>query len=173
MKTEYDKIKGMLKTLRDLDEARLTENRNIRGKYQIINEQEETQQPEQSMKDDVMVVNDVDIKMVSSDSADMKLMDDQKNEISGLIDNFRQQVSQIVSFEPGFSISPEQIRLDGQLTDDDVTFVFIAGKESGVYINAEMLKLEQNTANTLEKLAKFNETFKTSMEPLITQRNNN
>jgi hypothetical protein len=103
----------------------------------------------------------------------MKLMDDQKNEISGLIDNFRQQVSQIVSFEPGFSISPEQIRLDGQLTDDDVTFVFIAGKESGVYINAEMLKLEQNTANTLEKLAKFNETFKTSMEPLITQRNNN
>jgi hypothetical protein len=173
MKTEYDNIKGMLKTLRGLDQARLTENRNIRSKYQLINEQEETQQPEQSMKDDVMVINDVDIKMVSPDSADMKLMDDQKNEISGLIDNFRQQVSQIVTFEPGFSISPEQIRLDGQLTDDDVTFVFIAGKESGVYINAEMLKLEQNTANTLEKLAKFNETFKTSMEPLITQRNNN
>jgi hypothetical protein len=173
MKTEYDNIKGMLKTLRGLDQARLTENKNIRGSYRLINEQEETQQPEQSMKDDVMVINDVDIKMSSPDSADMKLMDDQKNEISGLIDNFRQQVSQIVTFEPGFTITPDQIRLDGALTDDDVKFVFIAGKESGVYINAEMLKLEQNTANTLEKLAKFNETFKTTMEPLITQRNNN
>lgn len=173
MKTEYDNIKGMLKTLRGLDQARLTENRNIRSGYRLINEQEETQQPEQSMKDDVMVINDVDIKMMSPDSADMKLMDDQKNEISGLIDNFRQQVSQIVTFEPGFTITPDQIRLDGTLTDDDVKFVFIAGKESGVYINAEMLKLEQNTANTLEKLAKFNETFKTTIEPLITQRNNN
>ena len=173
MRTEYDNIKGMLKTLRGLDQTRLTENRNIRGKYQMINEQEETEQPEQSMKDDVLVINDVDIKMASPDSADMKLMDDQKNEISGLIDNFRQQVSQIVTFEPGFSITPDQIRLDGKLTDEDVNFVFIAGKEGGIYINAEMLKLEQNTANTLEKLAKFNETFKTSMEPLITQRNNN
>lgn len=173
MKTEYDNIKGMLKTLRGLDQARLTENKTIRGKYQVINEQEETQAPEENMKDDIMVINDVDIKMASPDSADMKLMDDQKNEISGLIDNFRQQVSQIVTFEPGFTITPDQIRLDGALTDDDVRFVFIAGKDSGVYINAEMLKLEQNTANTLEKLAKFNETFKTSMEPLITQRNNN
>lgn len=173
MKTEYDNIKGMLKTLRGLDQARLTENKNIRGSYRLINEQEETQQPEQDMKDDVMVINDVDIKIISSDSADMKLMDDQKNEISGLIDNFRQQVSQIVTFEPGFTIAPNQIRLDGTLTDDDVKFVFIAGKEGGVYINAEMLKLEQNTANTLEKLAKFNETFKTTIEPLITQRNNN
>lgn len=173
MKTEYDNIKGMLKTLRGLDQARLTENKTIRGKYQLINEQEETQEPEQNMKDDILVINDVDIKMASPDSADMKLMDDQKNEISGLIDNFRQQVSQIVTFEPGFTITPDQIRLDGALTDDDVKFVFIAGKDGGVYINAEMLKLEQNTANTLEKLAKFNETFKTSMEPLITQRNNN
>ena len=134
----------------------------------IIREQVETAQdepqPEQSMKDDVLVINDVDVKMNSSDSADMKLMDEQKNEISGIIDNFKQQVSQIVNFEPGFSIFPDQIRLDGTLTDEGVKFVFIAGKDGGVYVVADMLKLEQNVANTLEKLAKFNEVFKTSME---------
>jgi len=130
-------------------------------------------QPEQNMKDDVLVVNDVDVKMNSTDDADMKLMDEQKNEISGLIDNFRQQVSQIVDFEPGFSIFPDQIRLDGTLTDEGIKFVFIAGKEGGAYIMADMLKLEQNVANTLEKLAKFNEVFKSSIEPIISQRNNN
>jgi hypothetical protein len=36
-----------------------------------------------------------------------------------------------------------------------------------------MLKLEQNVATALEKLAKFDETFKTSIEPLINQRDNN
>ena len=130
-------------------------------------------QPEQSMKDDVLVINDVDVKMNSQDEADMKLMDEQKNEISGIIDNFRQQVSQIVDFQPGFSLFPDQIRLDGSLTDEGIKFVFIAGKEGGVYVNADMLKLEQNVANTLEKLAKFNEVFKTAMEPIISQRNNN
>jgi hypothetical protein len=173
MKTQYDDIKGMLNTLRTLDSKRLNENKTIRGKYQLLSEQEEQEQPTQDMKDDVLVINDVDVKMLSNDDADMKLMDDQKNEISGLIDNFRQQVSQIVEFEPGFTITPDQIRLDGKLTDEDINFVFIAGKEGGAYINAEMLKLEQNVANVLEKLAKFNETFKSAIEPLITQRNNN
>jgi len=130
-------------------------------------------QPEQNMKDDVLVVNDVDVKINSTDDVDMKLLDEQKNEISGIIDNFRQQVSQIVNFEPGFSLFPDQIRLDGTLTDDGIKFVFIAGKEGGVYVMADMLKLEQNVANTLEKLAKFNEVFKSSMEPIISQRNNN
>jgi hypothetical protein len=164
MKNSYDLDKKMLNMMRRLNESTASNK--------ILREQEETQ-PEQSLKDDLLVVNDVDVKMNSTDEADMKLMDEQKKEISGLVDNFRQQVSQIVNFEPGFSIFPDQIRLDGTLTDEDIKFVFIAGKDGGVYVIADMLKLEQNVANTLEKLAKFNEVFKSTMEPIITQRNNN
>ena len=97
----------------------------------------------------------------------------QKTAISGLIDNFRQQVSQIVEFDPGMTISERQIRLDGKLTDGDISFVFIAGEESGVYVNAEMLKIEAETLVVMEKLVKFEETYKTTMEPMITQRDNN
>jgi hypothetical protein len=165
MKNSYDLDKKMLNMMRRLNESTASNK--------VLREQVETTQPEQNMKDDVLVVNDVDVKMNSTDDADMKLMDEQKNEISGLIDNFRQQVSQIVDFEPGFSIFPDQIRLDGTLTDEGIKFVFIAGKESGVYVMADMLKLEQNVANILEKLAKFNEVFKSSIEPIISQRNNN
>jgi hypothetical protein len=164
MKNSYDFDKKMLNMMRRLNESTASNK--------ILREQEETQ-PEQSMKDDILVINNVDVKMNSTDEADMKLMDEQKNEISGIIDNFKQQVSQIVDFEPGFSLFPDQIRLDGTLNDEGIKFVFIAGKDGGVYINAEMLKLEQNVANMLEKLAKFNEVFKTAMEPIISQRNNN
>ena len=164
----YDDTKKMLNTLRKLNENRAFSNN-------ILREEIETQQPQnqEPQEKDFTVINDVEVKLLSSDPSDMNLLDDQKTAISTLIDNFRQQVDQIVEFKPGMSINPDQVRLDGTLTNEDISFVFIAGKESGVYINADMLKLEQNTATALEKLVKFQDTFETSMEPLITQRDNN
>ena len=111
--------------------------------------------------------------MNSSDKADLTLQDSEKTAISQLIDNFKQQVSQIADFNPGITITRDQIRFDGTLTDQDISFVFIAGNESGAYINVDMLKLEQDVANELEKLAKFQETFETAMNPLIQERKTN
>jgi hypothetical protein len=164
----YDDTKKMLNTLRKLNENRTLSNN-------ILREEIETQQPQnqEPQEKDFTVINDVEVKLLSGDPNDMTLLDDQKTAISTLIDNFRQQVEQIVDFKPGMTINPDQVRLDGSLTNEDISFVFIAGKESGVYINADMLKLEQNTATALEKLVKFQDTFETSMEPLITQRDNN
>jgi hypothetical protein len=167
MRNDYDFTKKMLNTIRNISEAK-TSSRTLR-------EQEEPQTPEQEreINDDVIVINDVDVKMLSTDDADMGLQDEQKTAISGLIDNFRQQVSQIVEFDPGMTINERQIRLDGKLTDEDVSFVFIAGEEGGVYVNAEMLKIEAETLVVMDKLVKFEETYKTTMEPMITQRDNN
>ena len=171
MKNQYDVTKNMLRTIRTLTES-------VAHK-KSLNEEEMDQsgldmnQPEGNVKDDITVINDVDVKLLSTDERDMELKEDQKEIISKLIDSFRQQISQIVDFEPGFTINQNQIRLDGKLTDEGVNFVFIAGEDAGVYINADMLKLEQNIANTLTKLAKFEETYKTELESLITQRNNN
>ena len=160
----------MLKTIRTLTESK-TSNRSI-------NEVEEFESPlsdeaSKEQKNDITVINNVDVKLLSTDQTDMELNDNQKTTISTLIDNFKQQVSQIAEFDPGITMNQDQIRMDGSLPDEDINFVFIAGVDSGVYINADMLKLEQNVATALEKLAKFNETFKTSLEPLINQRDNN
>jgi hypothetical protein len=170
IKNDYDVTRNMLKTIRTI-----TQSKTSMG---TLNEAVGFQSPEvdkaeDNLKNDVMVVNDVEIKMNSSDEADLTLQDSEKTAISQLIDNFKQQVSQIADFTPGITISPDQIRLDGSLTDQDISFVFIAGKESGAYINADMLKLEQEVANELEKLAKFQETFETAMNPLIQERKTN
>jgi len=162
--TGYDETKKMLNTLRKLNESI--------SASKILREQEEPTQSS-NLQNDILVINDVEVKLMSSESIDMKLMDDQKNSISNIIDGFRQQVSQIVEFEPGITISPNQIRMDGVLTDEDVSFVFIAGEEGGLYLNADMLKIEQDVMTILNKLSKFEPTFKSVMEPLITQRNNN
>jgi hypothetical protein len=159
----YDETKKMLNTLRKLNESKQTSS-NLR-------EQDENAQ--KNIKNDITVINDVDVKMLSSDQNDMHLSDEQKTTVSQLIDNFRQQVSQIVQFTPGMTINERQIRLDGTLTDKDISFVFIAGEENGLYINADMLKIEQDVIDIVSKLLKFEMVYKTAMEPLITQRQTN
>ena len=169
-KNDYDVMKGMLKTIRTITESKAS-NRTLNEAVGF--QSPEVDKSDENLKNDIMVVNDVEIKMNSSDEADLTLQDSEKTAISQLIDNFKQQVSQIADFTPGITIAPDQIRLDGTLTDQDISFVFIAGKESGAYINADMLKLEQDVANELEKLAKFQETFETAMNPLIQERKTN
>lgn len=173
----YDQTKKMLNTLRNLNESKFS-NRTLSEQVnpETIGSQDTMGMGDQSPKQNesgIIVINDVEVKMLSSDQDDMELTEEQKEAISGLIDNFKQQVSQIVEFNPGMTINSNQIRLDGKLTDEDVNFVIIAGQDSGTFINAEMLKLENNVGMMLEKLVKFEETFKSSLEPLIQNRNNN
>jgi hypothetical protein len=167
----YDDTKKMLNTLRKLNESRMSSN--------TLREQLETQQssvnPESTQNDgdEIDVINDVDVKMVSTDSADLTLMDDQKTTISGLIDSFRNQVSQIAELKPGLTMNETQIRLDGSIGELDLNFVYIVGEESGVYINADMLLVDSEVLSQLDKLLKFESTFKTTMEPMLRDRKNN
>ena len=160
----------MLKTLRNLNESK--------SSYKVIKEEDESlgsmnTDDTQNNKKDVIVINNVEVNMMSNDPEDLKFKDEQKTAISNLIDSFRTQVSQIVEFEPGMTINEKQIRLDGTLTDNDIDFVFIAGEEGGLYVNADMLKIEEEVMTLLDKLSKFEQTYKDAMQPLITQRQNN
>lgn len=159
----YDETKKMLNALRNLNES-------IRMN-KILSEQETPITSD--VNNEIDVINDVDIKMLSSDKMDMKLTDEHKTAISGLIDSFRQQVSEIANMEPGITINTNQIRLDGSISNFDISFVLIAGEESGFYINADMLKIEDDTLTSIGKLSKFQLVFEDTMNPIIRERSNN
>jgi hypothetical protein len=165
----YDQTKKMLNTLRKLNENKRTFGNILKED----NQETPTMGSDTNIKDDITVINDVDVKILSSDEMDMKMSEEDKNSISGLIDNIKSQVSNLIDFEPGLTITREQIRLDGSITDQDINFVFIAGEENGIYINADMLKLETDVIDMITKLEKFNETFSTTMNEMITKRKNN
>lgn len=165
----YDDTKRMLNTLRYLKSR--YENQN-RLQEQMDTETEDPVNMEQE-KNDIAVVDDVDVQINSSDSTDLELDDETKTAISQMLTNFKTQVSQIVEFDPGITINENQIRLDGTLTESDTDFVLIAGEESGLYLNADMLKLEDDVMQVLQKLKTFEESFMTSMNPLIDKRKNN
>lgn len=157
--SSYDDTKKMLNTLRKLNETK--------SSFNTLREQEEP------TSDDITVINDVDIKLVSSDTVDLELTEEQKNIISGLIDSFREQVSQIAELKPGFTFNETQIRLDGSITDLDINFVFIVGDEGGLYLNADMLLIDNDVMTTITKLSKFELTFRDTIEPLLRERKTN
>ncbi len=159
----YDETKKMLNALRNLNES-------VR-RTKILSEQESPVTSD--VRGEIDVINDVDIKMLSSDNMDMKLSDEHKNSISGLIDSFRQQVSEIANLEPGLTINMNQIRLDGSIPNVDISFVLITGEEAGFYVNADMLKIEDETLMTIDKLLKFQLVFEDTLNPIIRERSNN
>lgn len=170
----YDDIKGMLKTLRSLNET-------VYAKKSLTEETEEVQQPtdntqsvdnsaEKKQYDNIEVVNDVDVKLLSTDKEDTQLKQEEKTSISQIVDSFRQQVSQIANLKPGITITETEIRFDGEIPDLEINFVLISGEGSGLYLNGDMLLLDDETMDMLEKLRKFEPTFITAMEPLIRDR---
>lgn len=146
------------------------------AKRNIIKEEEDVMQDVEATQDqkiDYNVVNDVEVKLHSSDQADLEVSQEEKSALSQLVDNFRTQVTEIADFEEGFNIYPQSIRLDGSIPDMDISFVFIAGDERGLYINADMAELNQESIEILNKLNKFQHTYEDVVNQMIVSRKTN
>jgi hypothetical protein len=167
----YDETKKMLNTLRNLNESKSKQN-TLREQSEVNNQGEE-QNTSQNIKNDILVINDVEVKLLSSDSMDMQLTDEQKNSISNTIDGFKQQVTNLVDLTPGLTINTNQIRLDGHVTELDFKFTLVAGEESGLYLISNMTEVNQQLLDLMTKLNKFYQTFIDSMNKLIDERKNN
>lgn len=166
---EYDDTKRMLNALRGFSKTNTLNEQVERG-----NEGEDSLgQSGEETKSNVDNINSVDVKLISSDEVDLSLEDDQRQEIANLIDSFREQISQTANLEPGFTFLNGQGRLDGVIPEHDIKFTFIAGEQAGVYLNAQMLKLENETVAVLEKLVRFQEQFNASIDTIIRVRRNN
>lgn len=162
----YDETKKMLNTLRNF-------NKSNTSSYTIREQEEKTPEMNQNLKNDLIVINDVEVKLVSVDNMDMKLSDEQKTSISTLIDNFKQQVTNLVEFDPGMTIGMDQVRLDGFISDLDFKFTLVAGNDSGLYVICEMTQVTPELIEMFTKFNKFYQTYIDAMNNLIAQRKNN
>lgn len=154
----YDQIKKMLNTMRNLTEST----------------QPKTTLTEEEQQDVFnLVLNDnVEVKIHSSDKTDLQLSDEEKNSLNQLIQNFKSQVSELSNFEEGFNIYVDSVRLDGTI-GSDLGFVLIAGNDRGLYINCEMLKLDDEMAGTIDKLTKFQHTYEDVVNGMMNSRKTN
>jgi hypothetical protein len=171
-KSQYDEIKGMLNVLRKMNS---TTNGTLREQVEMS-----TQQPQQQMaqsggqeNEDFTVINGVDIQVHSEDSQDLAINDNEKGLISKLIDDFKAEVSELVEFGK-LNIYTDSAKLDGKISGRNIEFTLSTGDDNGVYLsNASMLKIDDETMETLQKLKTFEDKFAGSINDLIVNRKDN
>lgn len=173
----YDQIKNMLNTMRKFNTSNYSSLREqISTPQQTPTQQTQpTQQTpsNQGGKSDVNVINNVEVSLNSNDQADLTLNDDQKGNISQLIDDFRSEVSELTDF--GKLILYEQsAKLDGRINDLNINFTLSAGDDNGVFLNSSsMLKLSDDVMEMLTKLKTFEGKFSSVISNIILTRKDN
>jgi len=153
----YDGIKMMLNTIRSINE-------NTSSKKTLKEEEEKV--------NNLVLNNNVEIKVHSTDQADLEITEQEKASLNQLIENFKTQVSELAQFEEGFNVYADSVRLDGSI-GDDFGFVYIAGNDRGLYLNADMLKIDDEVAIIIEKLNKFQHTYEDVVNEMISSRKTN
>lgn len=151
----YDEIKGMLNKIRSFQSNYST----------IIKEQTEEEK-------DIHVINGVDVEIHSEDQMDLELNEDETGQISQLIDDFRKEVSEISDFGT-LHIYPNGSKLDGKIDGVDMSFIFSSGDDNGVYINSNLLKINDETLSIINKLKTFEERFSSTLNEILSLRKGN
>ena len=184
---DYDLAKRMLNRIREI-QASVNPNRYGILKEQVTNDKENVirtndgippaePEPDVDMdnetgeeQEDIAVINDVEIVIHSEDPEDLELKDEEKNNISQLIDEFRTEVSEIVEFDK-LHIYPDNAKLEGKIGDANLGFTLSAGNDTGIYLsNASMMKVDDDTMDVINKLKTFQPKFVNTINNLLVSR---
>lgn len=175
MINEYDEMKLMLKRVRVLLEQ--PEAVNL-GKS--IEDNVEDDEKEDKTKD-------IDVNKVKKDKnktyrisgglltlhgkekRDLELTTDEKTAFQETMDEFVSEVSDLSDFGV-LNMYPNEVQWSGKVIDFDLEFFFSIGENNGVYINGDMIKLDDKLTELITKLTGFYNKFKAKWAKVIAVR---
>ena len=103
------------------------------------------------------------------DKKDVELSTDEKISFQETMDDFVNEVSDLSDFGT-LNLYPENVDWSGRVIDFDLEFYFSIGENNGVYINGDMIKLDENLVELVNKLTTFYEKFKSKWAKVLSQR---
>jgi len=193
MNNSHDEIRNLLNASRKmLSNDTINEDiNNIRQKYGVITEQETevssgditkkydvTKSVEDTIDDDNESKDDKTqgyrisggiLVLHGKEQTDLELTTDEKIAFQETMDEFISEVSDLVDFNK-LNIYPNNVEWSGKLIDYDVDFFLSIGEESGIYINGEMIKADDEFLEMINKLKTFYEKFKSKWAKILASR---
>jgi hypothetical protein len=103
------------------------------------------------------------------DQTELELTTDEKIAFQETMDEFVSEVSDLVDFNK-LNVYPNNVDWSGKIIDFDVEFFFSIGEESGIYINGDMIKTDENFLEFMTKLKTFYAKFKSKWAKILAQR---
>ena len=103
------------------------------------------------------------------EQTDLELTTDEKITFQETMDEFVSEVSDLVDFNK-LNVFPKNVEWSGKIIDFDIEFYFSIGEENGVYIDSQMVKVDEKFLDLLTKLQKYYEKFKSKWSKVLASR---
>ena len=183
----YDEIKTLLKKSRMLmeqttDEAPPNIAMDIEKKIDQdtgqYNQKYETAPEDGDDKEEVSSVKDKSQKyrisggilaLHGKDRSNLDITTDDKLAFQETMDEFVEEVSDLVDFNT-LNVYPNNVDWSGKIIDKDIDFTFTIGENSGTYINGDMLKVDEDFLELINKLQQYYQKFKSKWSRILASR---
>lgn len=188
---QYDEMKNLLKASREmLGKSDLNESRKSLIKAGLINEQEEvvTDLTDEPVNIDVDSEEEIDIETTpdedksqsyrvsggivtlhGKDKQELEMTTEEKIAFQETMDDFVDQVSDLSDFGT-LHIYPNNVEWSGKVIDFDLEFFYSIGENNGVYVNGDMIKLDESLVELINKLTSYYEQFKSKWAKVLASR---
>ena len=188
---KYDEIKSLVEaSRRALNKGMFNEMVEIRKTYGFLNEQTIDIDKESDLTNDdefenapkdsddigkksdkqrtYKVMGDI-IVLHGKDKPSLQLTTDEKNAFTESMDEFREEVAEIVDFGK-LSVFDDNVEWAGKIKELDLEFFFSINESDGLYINGQMIHIDQDYMNMIIKLQSYYQKFKTKWSKVIASR---
>ena len=164
MINEYDEIKKLLKKSRMLQEASGPINLDMDVETEIQMDTQPQEDKEKSYR-----ISGGELTLHGKAQKDLQLSTDEKNAFQETMDEFVEEVSDLSDFGR-LNMYPNNVEWSGKVIDFDIEFYYTIGEKNGVYINGNMIKLDQDLIELINKLTSYYEKFKSKWARILSQR---
>jgi hypothetical protein len=185
----YDEIKNLVEASRRALNGKLNENQtnDIRKKYGLLTEAEtdidatlDINKESEAKKDSdeigvktdkqkaYKVINNI-IILHGKTKADLQLTTDEKNAFTSSMDEFRNEVAELVDFGK-LNVYPDNVQWDGMILELKLEFFFSINEPNGIYIKGDMIKVDPEYTEMIGKLQSYYEKFKTKWSKIVASR---
>lgn len=184
MSNQYDEIKKLLDSSRTmLQKDNINESKETLIKMGLLNEMDvrpdnlaqstedeiEDQTEPQKDKQKTYRVSGGLMTLHGKDKQNLEISTDDKISYQETMDDFVNEVSDLSDFGT-LNIYPQNVDWSGRVIDFDLEFYFSIGENNGVYVNGDMIKLDENLVELVNKLTSFYEKFKSKWAKVLSQR---
>jgi hypothetical protein len=183
----YDEIKSLLKKSRMLMEQSDEQAPNIAKDIEDKIDQDENEYETANMEPGDDIEDDEDTPTSGKDKVqkyrisggilalhgkkktDTDITTDDKLAFQETMDEFVNEVSDLVDFNT-LNVYPNNVEWSGKIIDEDIDFTFTIGEDSGIYINGDMVKVDNEFLELINKLQQYYQKFKSKWSRILASR---
>lgn len=174
MINEYDEIKKLIKKARLLQESAFTNN--IAKSVEDELESKSEEDSEKISSDDVKKeknrtyrISGGLLSLHGKDEKELILTTEEKTTFQETMDDFVNEVSDLADFGV-LNVYKNEVQWSGKIIEANLEFFFTVGEKSGVFINGDMIQLDDKLTSLSTKLTKYFEKFKTKWAKVLGTR---